>query len=56
MSENDSPESNPLMSAHRRDIDTQSETSIMTPEKVNEEVKSYIALLTRQQEEFTRDF
>ena len=42
------------MSAHETNTDTEFETRILTQEEVHEQIKSYIAALTRQLEELIR--
>ena len=47
ISENDSSEANPNMSAHETDTDIESETRILTQQEVDEQIRKYIALLTK---------
>ena len=55
MSHNTSSEAGPIMSAHANNIDTESETRILTTQvEIDEQISFYIALLTRQLEDLRR--
>ena len=54
MSEKDSSESNPFKSAHQSNTDTDSETRILTQGEVDDQIRNYIAPLTRQLEKLIR--
>ena len=54
MSENKSSETNYFMSAHGNNTGNKSETRILFQEEVDEQIRNYIALLTRQPEVLTR--
>ena len=51
MSESKSSEINPIMSAHENYVRKKSEARILTQEKIDEQIKNYIALLTRRLED-----
>ena len=53
MSENNSLEASPIMSAHENITDTESETRILAQEAVVEQIGNYIAPLTRQLDDLT---
>ena len=54
MSEDKNSESNPIMSAKKIKTDSESGARILTQKEVDEQVKNYVASLTKQLEDLTR--
>ena len=54
MSANYSSETNHIMSAHENNFDNESETRILTQDKMEEQMGNYMAPLTRQLEDLNR--
>ena len=54
MSEGNSSEANPIIIAHENKSDKECETHILTQEEFDEQIRDYIAHLTRQLEDLTR--
>ena len=54
LSKSSSSESSPIVSASERNVEDEPEVHVRTQDEVNEQIRNYIAPLTKQLEDLTR--